>query len=79
MSDAFERAVSKHTNRRRSRASAAFRVHAFWYVVVNLLLVAIWFFTAEPWGSESPWFVWPLLGWGLGVAAHWWTVRDRTT
>ena len=78
MSDAFERAVSKQTRRRRSRAAAAFRMHAFWYVVVNLLLVGIWFFSSQPWGADEPWFAWSLFGWGIGLAAHWWTVRNRS-
>lgn len=77
--DAFDRAVSRDADRRRSRASAGLRVHAFWYVVVNVMLVGIWFFSSQPWGSGDPWFIWPLLGWGVGLASHWWALRGRTS
>ena len=36
------------------------------YVVVNAGLFLIWLFT----GAGYPWFVWPLLGWGIGVVFH---------
>jgi len=41
-------------------------VHAFVYLAVNALLIGI----NLSGSSESLWFVWPLLGWGLGLAAH---------
>jgi hypothetical protein len=43
-----------------------FLVHLAVYVVVTALLAAInlWF------TPETLWFVWVLLGWGIGVAAH---------
>ncbi|GAB4233172.1 MAG: hypothetical protein Kow0032_16300 [Methyloligellaceae bacterium] len=53
-------------------------VHAFAYVAVNLILIALNL-------RETPhsiWFIWPLLGWGFGLAAHAWlayrTVLRRT-
>ena len=36
------------------------------YVVVNLLLFAI-NMIASP---DGLWFIWPLMGWGVGVAIH---------
>jgi len=36
-------------------------------VVVNALLVGIWAMTTSP---EFFWPMWPILGWGIGVAAH---------
>jgi hypothetical protein len=36
------------------------------YIIVNAGLVFIWYFT----GAGYPWFVWPLLGWGIGVLFH---------
>lgn len=78
--DPFERAVRRDEERYRAAAMTGFRHHLFWYVAVNVLLVGIWFFSSDPWGSDSPWFIWSILGWGVGVASHWWAVRvHRTT
>lgn len=44
----------------------AFFIHVVLYIVVNLGLVQI-NLMSEP---EKIWFVWPMIGWGIGVAAH---------
>ncbi len=44
--------------------------HALAYVCVNLLLVAIWFVT----GAAFFWPVFPIFGWGIGLAFHAWDV-----
>jgi hypothetical protein len=49
------------------QANRAFIEHARSYVLVNLLLVAIWAVTM-PGGYFWP--VWPLLGWGVGLVGH---------
>ena len=49
-----------------ARAAAELRDHLRWYVAVNLALIAVWAVT----GAGHPWFVWPLLGWGIGIIAH---------
>jgi hypothetical protein len=36
------------------------------YLVMNAGMVAIWVLT----GRGYPWFMWPLLGWGIGILAH---------
>jgi hypothetical protein len=36
------------------------------YVACNAGFVAIWALL----GNHYPWFVWPMLGWGIGVLAH---------
>jgi hypothetical protein len=51
---------------RRIQAKRAFWVHLAVYVAVNALLILIWAMTS----GEYFWPVWPLLGWGIGVAAH---------
>jgi hypothetical protein len=54
---------------RRARLAAGQRVfwlHAVLWLTVNLLLVTIWAVT----GAGFPWFVFPLLGWLVGLAAH---------
>ena len=35
---------------------------------MNLFLVAIWYVTSGI--GSFPWFIFPLFGWGIGIAAH---------
>jgi class 3 adenylate cyclase len=42
------------------------RIHLALYVLVNVLLVAIWAAS----GGGYFWPIWPMLGWGIGVAGH---------
>jgi len=49
-----------------------FAVHAVFYVVVNIMLVAIWALTGGPF-----WPVWVIGGWGIGMAAHAYNVYGR--
>ena len=60
--------------KRRVQARMGFFVHAVMYVVMNAGIIAIWYAT----GATYPWFMWPLLGWGLGVALHAWAVYGST-
>jgi hypothetical protein len=50
-----------------------FRSHVFIYVAVNTVLVVIWAVT----GAGFFWPVFPILGWGVGVAANAWDVYGR--
>jgi hypothetical protein len=52
--------------REKAELRLAFRWHAVAYTSVNLLLVGIWYFS----GAGLPWFLFPLGGWGIGLAAH---------
>jgi hypothetical protein len=52
--------------RRRVREIRAFYLHAIVFVAVNVLLHVINFVTAP----GVYWAFWPLLGWGIGLAAH---------
>jgi Domain of unknown function (DUF1707)/2TM domain len=45
---------------------AGFYSHLTTYLLVNLMLIGIWAAT----GAGYFWPVWPLLGWGIGVASH---------
>jgi class 3 adenylate cyclase len=59
---------------KRIRAKRAFEHHATVYVAVNLFLIAVWTLT----GRGDFWPIWPVLGWGLGLGLHYWTVfRQR--
>jgi hypothetical protein len=51
---------------KRVRAKRDFFAHLASYLIINGALVAVWALT----GEGYPWFVWPLLGWGVGVAFH---------
>ena len=50
-----------------------FRTHVFMYVAVNAFLVVIWAVTS----SGFFWPIFPILGWGIGVAANAWDVYGR--
>jgi hypothetical protein len=69
--DPFDRAVARERSararRRTERARAGFRVHLSVFVVVQVLLFVTWLVTTP---GGFPWFVFPFLGWGIGLAAH---------
>jgi hypothetical protein len=83
MTDAFDRAVERvdAENRRRNRNQTrervgaankfAFRIHATAFAAVQVMLFGIWLLV---WlfahGTAHPWFVYALLGWGIGLAVH---------
>ncbi len=50
-------------------------VHLFVYLAVNALLIGI-NLTYSP---DNLWFIWPLLGWGLGLAGHAWLAYNAVT
>jgi class 3 adenylate cyclase len=52
--------------RRRSGLEASVRIHATVYLLVNVLLVAIWAAS----GGGYFWPIWPILGWGIGLGCH---------
>ncbi len=46
-----------------------FKNHAATYLIVNALLVVIWAVS----GQGDFWPIWPILGWGIGLALNAWT------
>jgi hypothetical protein len=76
MTDPFEQASRvehDRSRRRRQRAlRSSLRIHAAVFVFIQVLLVVIWAMT----GAGFAWFVFPLLGWGAGLAAHAVVVRE---
>jgi hypothetical protein len=48
-----------------SEAKLGFYIHLAVYSGVNFMLFVIWWLT-----GGYPWFVFPLLGWGVGLLAH---------
>lgn len=55
---------------RRLEAKRGLMAHALAYVLVNLLLIAIWYTTSRAFF----WPVFPLFGWGIGLAFNAWDV-----
>jgi hypothetical protein len=51
----------------RAKAKIGFYLHLATYIIVNLMLIFIWHFAT---GGGYQWFVWPLMGWGIGVLLH---------
>jgi hypothetical protein len=51
--------------RARVQALKSFYIHAAVYVLVNIML-----FVIDAADGSNWWFYWPLLGWGIGLAAH---------
>ena len=63
MTDEFElRRMATH----RADMKLAFRSHVLAYAIVNAGLLMINILTSP----GHWWFYWPMLGWGLGLAAH---------
>ena len=55
---------------RRLKSKRDFRNHVAIYVIVNALLVVIWAAT----GAGYFWPIWPIAGWGIGLAFNAWAV-----
>ena len=52
-----------------AKKRAAFKRQCVSYILVNALLVAIWFLGfIKTGGSNSFWPIWPIIGWGIGLA-----------
>ena len=64
--DEFARAAFREREARQTLRRRALWFHGATYAAVNLLLVALWALT----DTDHPWFVYPLLGWGVGLAIH---------
>ncbi len=47
-----------------------FYTHLVAYLIINMMLVGIWYVTTK----GFPWFVFPLGGWGIGLFFHWYSV-----
>jgi hypothetical protein len=67
---------------KRIKAKQAFRIHFIVYLLVNALLIAIWAglgdSVAVP-GLPAAFFwpIFPILGWGLGLAIQGYTAYER--
>jgi hypothetical protein len=64
--DDFARAAFREAEARRILRRRVFLLHLSIYLATNFSLVVIWALT----GAGYPWFVFPILGWGIGLVAH---------
>lgn len=62
--------TSREAAVKRLKAKRDFKSHLATYVVVNLMLVAIWALS----GRGYFWPIWPIAGWGVGLVLNAWTV-----
>lgn len=70
MNDPFQQAAlavkAQKQRKRLSIVRASFLIHAAVFVMIQVLLIAVWAAT----GTGFPWPLFVLLGWGAGLAAH---------
>ena len=59
----------------RLRKKRDLQAHLLAYILVNLLINGIWMVT----GAGFYWPMFPLLGWGIGIAFHVWDVYAPET
>ena len=64
--DEFALAAFREREARQILKRRTFYLHLSVYVAVNLMLIAIWALV----GGGFPWFLFPLMGWGIGLVAH---------
>ena len=62
---AYAERLLERRARRRVGIKTGFYIHALVYVLVNLSLFAL-----NAYAGSRPWALFPLLGWGLGLAIH---------
>ena len=55
---------------KRLRAKRGFKIHVAIYLLVNALIVVVWASS----GAAYFWPIWAMLGWGIGLAFHGWSV-----
>jgi len=64
--DDFARAAFREREARQILRRRAFLLHAAVFAAVNVMLFVIWVLA----GGGFPWFLFPLMGWGIGLVAH---------
>jgi 2TM domain len=64
--DEFGELAAREREAKRIARRQWFWLHAAVFVTTEVLLIVIWILGDE----DFPWFVFPLLGWGILLAAH---------
>ena len=50
----------------RAEMKFSFYINIVLYMIINSMLIFIWYSN----GMGFPWVIFPLIGWGIGVVAH---------
>lgn len=58
---------------KRLKTRRDFKNHMLIYLIVNTMLIAIWAAS----GAGYFWPIWPILGWGVGIALNAWAVYGQ--
>lgn len=54
---------------RMAKKRVGFKRHLGTYIVINAMFWFIWYFSEGRYGEgDLPWPLWPMLGWGIGLA-----------
>lgn len=72
-SDALIEEYKNQTVESAEKAKAGFRGHLGSFIGVNGFLFGIWLFT----GAGFPWFLIPAMAWGIGLATHFSSTKDK--
>jgi hypothetical protein len=64
--DEFALAAFREREARQILKRRTFYLHLSIYLAVNLMLIVIWALA----GGGFPWFLFVLMGWGIGIVAH---------
>ena len=51
-----------------AKKRVGFRRHLGTYIIINTMFWFLWWFTDTHTEESFPWPVWPMLGWGIGLA-----------
>ena len=64
--DEFALAAFREREARQILKKRAFYLHLAVFVAVQVMLFVVWVMV----GGGFPWFLFPLMGWGIGLVAH---------
>ena len=54
-----------------AKRRASFKGHLAIYLIISVFFWLLWYFTDSTQDNNGlPWPIWPMLGWGIGVAFH---------
>jgi len=59
-----------------AKKRASFKYHVITYIIMNAFFWVIWAITSQHemyrfgWRVNIPWPLWPMFGWGIGLAFH---------
>lgn len=56
--------------RKAAKDKVAFQVHLATYIAGSIFFAVVWLITSNYNTNVFPWFIIPIAGWGIGVAAH---------